>query len=53
MAYQNEMQEISKVMEVVRPYPQWQVANETVVVSPALAKVITDSKKSHINSHDK
>jgi hypothetical protein len=53
MAYQNEMQDIQKVMEVVRPYAQWQPPSETNNISPALSKVVTDSKKSHLNSHDK
>lgn len=53
MAYQNEMQDIQKVMEIVRPYSQWQVSTETISVAPAIGKVVTDSKKSHLNSHDK
>jgi hypothetical protein len=53
MAYQNEMQDIKKVMEVVRPYSQWQVATETNSVAKPIDKVAQDSKKSHQNSHDK
>ncbi len=53
MAYVNEMQDIRKVMEVVRPYSQWQPSTETTTVAPPVGKVVIDSKKSSQNSHDK
>jgi hypothetical protein len=53
MAYQNEMQDIRKTNEIVRPYVQWQVATETNAVAKPIDKVAQDSKASHKNSHDK
>ena len=53
MAYQNEMQDIKKPIEIVRPYDQWQPVTETVNGTTVMSKVAQDSKASHKNSHDK
>jgi hypothetical protein len=57
MAYQNEMADITKVMEKVPVYTTWHPAftgNPTPTIAPTgTSKVVQDSLKSHQNSHDK